>query len=133
MSALSAFDIFVCCCSGSHMSRKAAAAQIANPPLLGVIAGIAVGASPLGAVLYQPSSAAAAASVAQLPMELNACLGTCSPCQLASWIHHPLCAWLCLHCIWKGTQWSLLILFSSCEALNRLKICMQTCRALALR
>ena len=58
--------------------------QIANPPLLGVLAGIAVGVSPLGAVLYHPSSAAAAARVAQLPMELNACLGACSPC--LSWL-----------------------------------------------
>lgn len=70
--------------------------QIANPPLLGVLAGIAVGMSPLGAVLYHPSSAAAAARVAQLPMELNACLGACSPCQLASVTPD---AWNALSCL----------------------------------
>ena len=33
--------------------------QVANPPLLGVVAGVAVGLSPLGAVLFQPHSSAA--------------------------------------------------------------------------
>jgi hypothetical protein len=61
-------------------------AQVMNPPLLGVLAGIAVGACPLGALLYQPSSPAAFARAARLPLELRACLGA-----LSATLHAPLC------------------------------------------
>lgn len=49
--------------------------QIANPPLLGILAGIAVGVSPLGALIYQPNSPSALARTMRLPMELETCLG----------------------------------------------------------
>ena len=49
--------------------------QISNPPLFGIIAGILVGASPLGTQLFQPNSALAMHRAAQLPTELKTCLG----------------------------------------------------------
>lgn len=49
--------------------------QIVNPPLLGIIAGILVGVSPLGVQLFQPESATAMQRAAQLPTELRTCLG----------------------------------------------------------
>ena len=51
------FNAFTSCSAGAEVAF--ALAQIMNPPLVGVLAGIAVGACPLGALLYQPSSPAA--------------------------------------------------------------------------
>ena len=50
-------------------------AQSLNPPLLGTLAGVTVGLSPVGSVLFAPASAAARASAARLPFELLATLG----------------------------------------------------------
>ena len=36
-----------------------ASAQVANPPLVGVLTGIAVGLTPVGSVLFDPASATA--------------------------------------------------------------------------
>jgi len=49
--------------------------QIANPPLFGIIAGILVGASPLGTQLFQSDSAMAVHRASQLPTELRTILG----------------------------------------------------------
>ncbi len=49
--------------------------QVANPPLVGVLGGVLVGATPLGRLLYRPDSAAAVAQTLRLPIELRVCLG----------------------------------------------------------
>lgn len=49
--------------------------QVANPPLVGVLAGILVGVTPLGRLLYRPDSPAAVAHTLRLPIELRVCLG----------------------------------------------------------
>ena len=49
--------------------------QVANPPLVGVLGGVLVGATPLGRLLYRPDSAAAVAHTLRLPIELRVCLG----------------------------------------------------------
>lgn len=50
-------------------------AQVLNPPLVGVIAGVLIGVSPLGQLLYRPDNPAVAAYTLRLPMELRVCLG----------------------------------------------------------
>jgi len=59
-----------------RISTQVAALQVANPPLVGVICGILVGASPLGQLLYRPDSPAVVAQTLRLPIELRVCLGT---------------------------------------------------------
>ena len=55
--------------------KPATPAQSLNPPLLGTLAGVTVGLSPVGSVLFAPASATARASAARLPLELLATLG----------------------------------------------------------
>ncbi len=42
-----------------------------NPPLLGTLAGVVVGMSPLGPLLFSPGSATAASLMLHLPGELQ--------------------------------------------------------------
>ena len=49
--------------------------QAMNPPLVGVLAGAALGLTPLAPLLFPTSSAARAEAAARLPLELNLSLG----------------------------------------------------------
>ncbi|CAL8465950.1 g5486 [Coccomyxa elongata] len=50
---------------------RRAVVRVANPPLVGVLAGILVGVTPLGRLLYRPDSPAAVAHTLRLPIELR--------------------------------------------------------------
>ena len=71
--------------------------QVANPPLVGVLGGVLVGATPLGRLLYRADSAAAVAHTLRLPIELRVCLGKS---------HISLFVFICL--LPKITCWSAL-------------------------
>ena len=46
-----------------------------NPPLMGVLSGLAVGLSPLGVLLFRAGTPSAAALLQDLPPELQLCTG----------------------------------------------------------